>query len=197
MPSSPPRSITTCPTECATRRWVSLPDRFRESAPEVPRGVLPQVLLGLERIMSPAFSVGTPVKSWFTSRWFAPGRRPPRAVKKSPIYRLPLRLEQLETRTVPTTITRTSAPIFYTSFAPSSGPALTSHYVAYQITNTDGVNYPDVWATIGNFSGGAVTLGAHATDMINLGPLRTAKPKPRSSTCGPPFLPPMSLRLIP
>jgi hypothetical protein len=49
--------------------------------------------------------------------------------------------------------------------------------VAYQITNTDGVNYADVWATIGNFTGGAVTLGASAADMINLGPLANGQTK--------------------
>jgi hypothetical protein len=71
------------------------------SAPEAPRGVLQQVLPGVGRIMSPAFSVGSALKNWFASRWFAPRRRPLRAVKKSPFYRLPLRLEQLEGRTVP------------------------------------------------------------------------------------------------
>ena len=134
-------------------------------------------------------------KCWPLSISEAHGRR----WRKSPPARprVRLHLEELEPRTVPTTITRTSASVFYFDPSPTSGPPLTNAYAAYHITNTDGVNYPDVWATIGNFSGGAVTLGAHATDMINLGPLRTAKPKPRSSTCGPPFLPPMSLRLIP
>jgi uncharacterized repeat protein (TIGR01451 family) len=127
--------------------------------------------------MSPTFSVVSALKNWFTFRRFAPGRRPHRAVKKSPFYRLPLRLEQLESRSVPTTITRTSSDIFYANFAPNSGPALTSHYVAYQITNTDGVDYPDVWATIGNFTGGVVTLGAHADDAINLGPLANGETK--------------------
>src|SRR5262249_5532439 len=149
----------------------------RASAPESPRGVPQQVRLGVERIMSPAFSLGSALRNWFASRWFAPGRRPPRAVKKSPIDRLPLRLEQLESRTVPTTITRTSSDIFYANFASDSGPALTSHYVAYQIRNTDGVDYPDVWATIGNFTGGVVTLGAHAADAINLGPLADGETK--------------------
>jgi hypothetical protein len=50
--------------------------------------------------MSPAFPVGSSRKSWFASRWFAPGRRPRRAVKKSPLHRPPPRLEQLEDRTV-------------------------------------------------------------------------------------------------
>jgi hypothetical protein len=85
-------------------------------------------------------------------------------------------LEELESRTVPTTITRTSAPIFYNDLR-SSGSPDTSVYAAYQITNNDGVNYADVWATIGNFSGGVVTLGANAVGAINLGPLANGQTK--------------------
>src|SRR5262249_55245715 len=102
----------------------------------------------------------------------------PRPQKSQPANRrVRLWLEELESRTVPTTIARTSTPIFYNDFAPSSGPSLTSEYAAYQITNTDGVNYADVWATIGDFTGGAVTLGAHAADAINLGPLANGQTK--------------------
>src|SRR5262249_12844366 len=70
--------------------------------------------------------------------------------------RAQLWLERLESRTVPAImITRTSAPIFYVNFdleSPNKGPNLTSHYVAYQITNpvADGVNYADLWASIGD-----------------------------------------------
>jgi hypothetical protein len=51
--------------------------------------------------MSPAFPVGFALKNWLASRWFRPGRRPLRALEKSPFHRLPLRLEQLEDRRVP------------------------------------------------------------------------------------------------
>src|SRR5262245_4497957 len=50
--------------------------------------------------MSPPFSVGPALKNWFASRWLAPRRRPRRAVKWFSFDRLPLRLEQLEDRTV-------------------------------------------------------------------------------------------------
>src|SRR5262245_24407982 len=90
-------------------------------------------------------------------------------------------LEELESRTVPTTITRTSTPIFYNDFTPSSGATLTSAYASYQITNTDGVNYADVWVSIGNFTAASgqpvVTLGTNAIDKINLGPLANGQTK--------------------
>ena len=54
--------------------------------------------------MAPAFSVGSALKNWFASRWFAPRRRRRRAVKKSRFYRLPLRLEPLEERTTPSAL---------------------------------------------------------------------------------------------
>src|SRR5262252_2559492 len=86
-------------------------------------------------------------------------------------------LDELESRTVPTTITRTSAAIFYNDL--SNG--LTSHYAAYQITNTDGVDYPDVWATIGRFTAASgspvVTLAANAANAIDLGPLAAGQTK--------------------
>src|SRR5262249_56152557 len=95
--------------------------------------------------------------------------------------RVRLWLEQLESRTVPTTITRTSGPIFYNDFAPTSGPALNSAYVSYQITNTDGVNYADVWATIGNFTAASgspvVTLAANPAGANDLGPLGAGRPQ--------------------
>jgi hypothetical protein len=104
----------------------------------------------------------------------------PRRCDRSRRSRARLWLEELEPRTVPTTITRTSASIFYNDFSASGAP-LTSAYAAYQITNTDGVNYADVWATIGNFTSGsgpvAVTLGANAAGAIDLGPLANGQTK--------------------
>src|SRR5262245_45739047 len=104
----------------------------------------------------------------------------PRRRKSQPMKpRARLWLEQLESRTVPTTITRTSAPIFFNDL--SSNPALNSAYTAYQITNNDGVNYPDVWATIGNFTAASgqpvVTLAANAASAIDLGPLAAGQIK--------------------
>src|SRR5262249_25973694 len=52
---------------------------------------------------------------------------------------------------------------------------------SYQITNTDGVNYPDVWATIGNFTAASgspvVTLAPGAPGAIDLGPLANGQTK--------------------
>src|SRR5262249_21427851 len=52
---------------------------------------------------------------------------------------------------------------------------------SYQITNTDGVNYPDVWATIGNFTAASgspvVTLASGAPGAIDLGPLANGQTK--------------------
>src|SRR5262245_7580973 len=104
----------------------------------------------------------------------------PRRRKSQPMKpRARLWLEEFESRTVPTTITRTSAPIFFNDL--SSSPALNSAYAAYQITNTDGVNYPDVWATIGNFTAASgqpvVTLAPNAAGAIDLGPLAAGQTK--------------------
>ena len=116
--------------------------------------------------------------------WPLPSREAhcPRQRKSQPAKpRARLWLEELESRTVPTTTTRTSAAIFYNDFSPSSGPGLTSEYAAYQITNTDGVNYADVWATIGNFTAAsgpvAVTLGTNAASAIDLGSLANGQTK--------------------
>src|SRR5215471_7843933 len=88
-----------------------------------------------------------------------------------------LGLEQLESRTVPTTITPTSASIFYNDLSKN----LTSAYASYQITNTDGVNYPDVWANVGNFTAASgspvVTLAPGAPGAIDLGPLANGQTK--------------------
>src|SRR5262245_48982567 len=106
----------------------------------------------------------------------------PRRRKSPPAKpRARLWLEELESRTVPTTITRTSAPIFFNDFSPSSGAPLTSAYASYQITNTDGVNYPDVWVSIGNFTAASgqpvVTLAPNAPGAIDLGPLANGQTK--------------------
>src|SRR5262245_5375454 len=89
------------------------------------------------------------------------------------VLRARLCLEELESRTGPTTITRTSTPIFYNNLGVS--PALNSAYASYRITNNDGVNYADVWATIGNFTSAsgpvAVTPSPTEPGAIDLGPL--------------------------
>src|SRR5262245_54286162 len=132
---------------------------------------------GLQGSSGAASAMGTrPFLSEATMRWnpFC-SRRPARSSRPLVKPRARLWLEELESRTVPTTITRTSAPIFFNDFTPTSGPPLTSEYASYQITNTDGVDYADVWVTIGNFTAAsgpvAVTLATNGVGAINLGPL--------------------------
>jgi hypothetical protein len=114
-------------------------------------------------------------KSWLSPIHNAPRRRRQKAPPARPHSRLCL--EQLETRTVPTTITGTSASIFYNDLPHN----LTSAYASYRITNTDGVNYADVWATIGNFTAASgspvVTLAPGAPGAIDLGPLANGQTK--------------------
>jgi uncharacterized repeat protein (TIGR01451 family) len=99
--------------------------------------------------------------------------------RKSPPARSHARLclEHLESRTVPTTITATSASILYNDLPHN----LTSAYASYQITNTDGVNHADVWATIGNFTAASgspvVTLAPNAASAIDVGPLANGQTK--------------------
>src|SRR5262249_50700461 len=54
------------------------------------------------------------------------------------------------------TITRVSSSNFYNDT--NNNPVLTCAYAGYRITNTSATTYPDVWAGIGNFTGGVVQL---------------------------------------
>jgi uncharacterized repeat protein (TIGR01451 family) len=67
------------------------------------------------------------------------------------------------------TITRTSSPVFYMDT--SITPALQGMYVAYQVSNNDGVTYPDIWVRIDSFAGGTITLGPNEDGLVHLGPL--------------------------
>ncbi len=62
------------------------------------------------------------------------------------------------------TLTRQSSPVFYTDF----GKNLSCMYVAYQVTN-DGVSRPNMWATIGSFTGGSVSLAPSENGIVSLG----------------------------
>jgi hypothetical protein len=122
-------------------------------------------------------------RTWLTKR-FAPKklRRLAGAPGRSAAKAHRLRLEELESRTVPTTITRTSAPIFYNDLQPPAGATpFTSAYASYQITNNDGVNYANVWVTIGNFTAASgpvvVKLATNGVSAINLGPLANGATK--------------------
>ena len=99
-----------------------------------------------------------------------PARRAPAPLVRR---RAKLQLERLECRLSPAIlITQSSSPVFYNDLTPPAGaPSLTDMYEAYKITNTGPTSYADVWATIGNFVGGVVSLSATEPGQVNLGPL--------------------------
>ncbi len=73
------------------------------------------------------------------------------------------------------TITRTSSPIFYIDSGIS--PQLRGMYVSYQICNTSGTNYPDIWVTIDNFTGGVVSLAPYEDGVVHIGPINAGQCK--------------------
>jgi hypothetical protein len=87
-----------------------------------------------------------------------------------------LQLEELESRTLlSVTITRTSAPVFFTDNKPPAGATpMTSEYASFQVTNT-GTAVADAWATIGNFTAASgsplIGMATNSASQINLGPL--------------------------
>lgn len=73
------------------------------------------------------------------------------------------------------TITRTSSPVFYIDSGIS--PQLRAMYVSYKICNTSGTNYPDIWVTVSNFTGGVVSLAPHEDGVVHLGPINAGQCK--------------------
>ncbi|MGJ8654438.1 MAG: hypothetical protein ACSHX8_14350, partial [Opitutaceae bacterium] len=75
------------------------------------------------------------------------------------------------------TITRTSAPIFYTDI----GETMECAYVAYIIENTSGTDYNTVSATIGSFTGSGgddvMSLAPNENSFINLGAIDAGETK--------------------
>lgn len=71
-------------------------------------------------------------------------------------------------------IARVSSPVFYRD---ANMPALTALYAGYAITNTSGVPIADVWAGIGNFTGGVITKAAHEDGVVHLGPMSAGQTK--------------------
>lgn len=72
-------------------------------------------------------------------------------------------------------LTRTSSPVFYVDTTIT--PALQGMYVAYQISNNDGVNYPDIWVAVDSFGGGVISLGPNEDGLVHLGPLTAGQTK--------------------
>ncbi|MBX7150431.1 T9SS type A sorting domain-containing protein [bacterium] len=73
------------------------------------------------------------------------------------------------------TITRTSSSVLYIDTTLS--PRLTCMYAAYEITNTSGINYSDIWIKAGNFSGSNITLAANEDGEFRLGKLDNGQTK--------------------
>src|SRR5215210_6005961 len=72
------------------------------------------------------------------------------------------------------TVTRTSSPIFY--YDTSINPQLRCMYVSYRVTN-DGSYQPDVYATIGSFTGGVVSLATNEDGVVHLGAMNAGESK--------------------
>ena len=91
-------------------------------------------------------------------------------------------MENLEARLTPTvSITRTSAPVFYTDNSPPAGaPQMRGNYATFQITN-NGATIDDAWVTIGNFSAASgpalLGLGTNSPGSVNLGKLTAGATK--------------------
>ncbi|MDH3987402.1 MAG: hypothetical protein OEV12_13480, partial [Gammaproteobacteria bacterium] len=74
------------------------------------------------------------------------------------------------------TITRTSAP----SIALSNkypGTPHNGHYAAYRVTNNGATPYTDVWATIGSFSGPAISAASGEDGLVHLGAMAAGETK--------------------
>src|SRR6266568_5720310 len=68
-------------------------------------------------------------------------------------------------------ITTTSGNVIYVDTSSNVSPSLLGNYVSYLVTNDTGSAIADAWLTIGSFSGGYVSLGAHEPGVAHLGPM--------------------------
>jgi uncharacterized repeat protein (TIGR01451 family) len=71
------------------------------------------------------------------------------------------------------TIVRTSSPKFYTDIP----NGLKGMYVSYQITNTSGSSYTDVWVGADTFTGGSVSLANGEDGLVQLGAMAPGQMK--------------------
>ncbi|HEX6184280.1 MAG TPA: hypothetical protein VFZ44_10410 [Pyrinomonadaceae bacterium] len=72
------------------------------------------------------------------------------------------------------TITRTSSPVFY--YDTSITPQLRCMYVSYRVTN-DGAYQPDVYANVGSFTGGVISLAPNEDGVVHLGAMNAGESK--------------------
>ena len=67
------------------------------------------------------------------------------------------------------TITSVSSPVLY--YDTSITPSLTGFYEGYQVVNTSGANYADLWAQAGSFSSTSIGLAPYENGMYHVGSL--------------------------
>ncbi len=72
-----------------------------------------------------------------------------------------------------TSITSTSGNVIYVDSASNVTPNLFGNYVSYNVTNDTGAPIADAWATIGNFTGGFLSLGVNENGIYHLGAMAT------------------------
>jgi uncharacterized repeat protein (TIGR01451 family) len=72
------------------------------------------------------------------------------------------------------TITRTSSPAFY--YDTSITPQLRCMYVAYRVTN-DGAYQPNVYASVGGFTGAVIGLAPNEDGVVHLGAMNAGESK--------------------
>ena len=72
------------------------------------------------------------------------------------------------------TVTRTSSSVFY--YDSDTNPQLRCMYASYRVTN-DGAYQPDVYATIGSFSGAVVGLAPNEDGVVHLGAMNAGESK--------------------
>src|SRR5215510_265629 len=70
-----------------------------------------------------------------------------------------------------TSITTASGNVIYVDSAGNVTPNLLGNYVSYNVTNDTGAPIADAWVTIGNFSGGFVSLGVNENGIYHVGAL--------------------------
>ena len=66
-------------------------------------------------------------------------------------------------------VTRTSSPVAYIDTGIPT--QLHGHYAAYRITNTDGVDYDDLWVRLDEAAGAQIAIGSNATNIYHIGSL--------------------------
>jgi len=70
-------------------------------------------------------------------------------------------------------ITSTSGNVIYVDSASNVTPNLLGNYLSFNVTNNTGSPIADAWVTVGNFSGGFVSLGVNENGIYHIGPMAT------------------------